>query len=163
MKKTDRVVREQLLSLLHGGNAHMTFDEALAAFPPEYINKKPGEINYTFWHLLEHMKIAQWDILEFIRNPDHVTPDWPDGFWPPKTKKADKKEWKKTISSYKKDLKSIEQFVQDSETDLFAPIPHAKKYTIFREILLVADHNAYHISELITLRRVMGIGPPGAW
>ncbi len=163
MKNSDRVIREQLIALLRGGNAHMTFDEALAAFPPEYINRKPRNINYTFWHLLEHMRIAQRDILEFIRDPDYVSPEWPEGFWPPITRKADEQQWKKTIRSFKKDLKSVEHIVQDSEAEIFTPIPHAKKYTIFREILLVADHNAYHISELITLRQIMGIEPPDTW
>ena len=161
--KTDKVLRKQLHALLRGGNAHMGFDEAIAGFPFEYINIKPPNVSYTFWHLLEHMRIAQHDILEFIRNPHYVSPEWPDEYWPPKDQHAIKAQWRKTIAGFRADLQSVQDLVIDPHTDFCAPIPHAKKYTIFREMLLVADHNSYHIGEFIILRQVMGIPPPDKW
>ena len=152
---SDDVVREQLLALLRGGNAHMTFDEAVAGFPLEHINDYPPHVPYTPWHLLEHLRIAQWDILEFVRNPAHVSPPWPEGYWPPPETRADAQAWAGTLAAFRADLQALEQLVADPATDLYAPLPHAPGYTILREILLVADHNAYHIGELGILRQVM--------
>ena len=152
---TDKVLREQLLALLRGGNAHLGFDDAVADFPLEHINTKPPNVSYTPWHLLEHIRIAQWDILEFIRNPDHVSPGWPEGYWPSPEEQADKARWEQTIAEFRADMKAIEGLVTDPHTDFFTPLPHAPGYTIFREILLVADHNAYHIGEFAILRQVM--------
>ena len=155
----DRLIREQLLALLHGGNAHMSFDDAVSGFPPKDINKRLPNASYTVWHLLEHIRIAQRDILGFIVNPDHVSPDFPGGYWPGEDEMATASQWKKTVRDFRADLKSIEGLVKDPKTDLFSPIPHAKDYTIFRELLLVADHNAYHTGELVTLRRVLSMKP----
>lgn len=152
---TDKVLREQLLALLRGGNAHLGFDDAVANFPLEHINTKPPNVSYTPWHLLEHIRIAQWDILEFVRNPDHVSPSWPEGYWPAPDEQADQARWQQTIDEFQADLKAIEDLVTDPDTDFFSPIPHAPGYTILREILLVADHNAYHIGEFAILRQVM--------
>jgi len=156
----DQVVREQLNHLLRGGNAHMTFDQAVADFPKEAINRQPPDIPYTPWHLIEHLRIAQWDILEFIRNPDHISPDWPEGYWPHPGQKADWTQWEGTIQLFQADLKALQDLVAEPDTDLYAPIPHAPTYTIFREIVLVADHNAYHTGELAILRGVMGLWSP---
>jgi hypothetical protein len=153
--RPDNVVREQLLFLLRGGNAHMTFDQAVADFPRDHINSQPPNVSYTPWHLLEHIRIAQWDILEFIRNPDHISPQWPEGYWPPPEEQADEVKWEKTISDLRADLRALQDMVEDPNTDLYAPLPHAKGYTVLREILLVADHNAYHIGEFAVLRQVM--------
>jgi hypothetical protein len=155
----DQVIREQLLALLRGGNAHMGFDEAVADFPVEHINSQPPHVPYTPWHLLEHVRIAQWDILEFIRNPQHISPDWPEGYWPAPTEQADPARWQATLQAFRADLQALQDLVMDPQTDLSAPLPHAPGYTIFREILLVADHNAYHIGEFAILRQVMGTWP----
>ncbi len=156
-------MRKQLLDLLHGGNAHMSFNEAIARFPAKYINKKPPHLPYSFWHLLEHMRIAQRDILEFIQNPDYTSPKWPDKYWPEENKKAGKTQWQKTIKDFLADLVSVQNLVKNTKIDFTAPLPHAKKYNILREILLVADHNAYHIGEFIILRKTMNIPPPNSW
>lgn len=156
---TDQVVREQLLFLLRGGNAHMSFDDAVADFPLEYINSRPPNVSYTPWHLLEHIRIAQWDILEFIRDPNHVSPRWPEGYWPGRDEQTDEIKWEKTVNDIRADLRALQELVEDPGTELFAPIPHAEGYTVLREILLVADHNAYHIGELAVLRQVMGLWP----
>jgi hypothetical protein len=159
----DKVVREQLLALLQGGNAHMAFEDAIAEFPIKAINRKPPNITYTLWHLLEHMRIVQWDILEFVRNPNHVSPEYPSGYWPPEESEADQPRWKKTIAAFRSDLKAVQALVLDPRTNFFEPIPHAKKYNVFREVLLVADHNAYHIGEILTLRQIMDISPSEKW
>jgi hypothetical protein len=153
---SDQVVREQLLALLSGGNAHMSFEQAVADFPAEYFNTKPPNITYTPWHILEHLRIAQWDILEFIRNPAHVSPQWPEGYWPHPAETTDQEGWKKTVNAFLSDLGTLQDIVKDPATDLYAQIPHAPGYTIFREILVVSDHNAYHIGEFGVLRQVMG-------
>lgn len=157
--KADEVVRRELLRLLEGGNAHMSFDEVIADFPLEHINSKAPHTPYSFWHFVEHLRIAQWDILEFIRDPDHVSPDYPEGYRPTPEKKANEKQWRKSIDGVRADLESLRQIVEDAKTDLFGPIPHAPGYNIFREIVLAADHNAYHIGELAIMRQVIDIWP----
>ena len=151
----DEVVREQLLALLRGGNAHMTFEEAIKGFPLAHINDYPPNVPYTPWHLLEHLRIAQWDILEFVRNPAHVSPPWPEGHWPAPDARADGEMWAGTIAAFQADMQAIQALVADPATDLYAPLTHAPDYNIFREILLVADHNAYHIGEFAILRQVV--------
>ncbi len=155
----DEVIREQLLALLRGGNSHMSFDQAVADFPMEAINHKPPNVPYTPWQLLEHMRIAQWDVLEFIRDPDHISPVWPDEYWPAREMRADRDRWEGIITGFNADLRALQGMIQDPDLDLTAPIPHAKDYTVFREILIVADHNAYHIGEFAILRQVMGTWP----
>lgn len=152
---SEQIMREQLLALLHGGHAHMTFDAAVAEFPLDSINRKPPHVPYTPWHLLEHLRLAQWDILEFIRNPAHISPDWPAGYWPPAEAQADAAQWQQTIAAFRTDLKALEDIVTHPETDLFAPLPQGLPYTIFREIMVVANHNSYHIGEFAILRQVM--------
>jgi hypothetical protein len=155
----DRIIRKELSALLEGGNAHMTFDEAVADFPMEEINRQVPTGGYTIWHLLEHMRIAQWDILRFVVDPGHVSPDFPDGYWPKPDMTATTNQWKKTVRAIKADTEALKTLVSDPKTDFFSPIPHAKGYTIFREVLLAADHNVFHLSELIILRRVLNLNP----
>ena len=153
---SDQVLRQQLLALLRGGNAHMTFDQALAGFPVKHINTRPFQVPYTPWHLLEHLRIAQWDILEFVRNPGHISPDWPEGYWPAQDTQATPRQWEEALVTFRADLQAVMEIVKNPETDFFNPLPHALGYTIFREVLLVADHNAYHVGEFAILRQVMG-------
>lgn len=153
--QSDTLLREQLRTILQGGDAHMTFDEAVAYFPREHINTRPQHVPYTPWHLLEHLRITQWDILEFIRNPQHVSPRWPEGYWPAEDIQADETAWEQTLASFRTDLQALQQMVTDPTVDLYVPIPHGSGQTILREILLVADHNAYHIGEFGILRQVM--------
>lgn len=152
----DMVQREQLRALLHGDNAHMSFSDAVAQFPTEYMNKMPPNVSYTPWHLLEHLRITQWDILDFIRNSHYVAPAWPEDYWPAQDAKADEAAWQHTCTAFQSDLQALEQIVTDPRTDLYTPLPHGTGQTIFREILLVVDHNSYHIGEFAILRQVMG-------
>ena len=151
----DQALREHVLYLLRGGGAHIDFDKLIADFPLAAINRKVAHVPYTPWHVLEHMRIAQWDILEFSRNAAHVSPRWPEGYWPAPDAEADEAAWHKSIAAFRADLAALAQLIADPATDLFAPIPHGTGQTILREALLVADHNAYHLGVLATLKRLL--------
>jgi hypothetical protein len=149
-------LRKHLLYLLGGGGAHVDFDSAVAGWPAQLRGKKPKGMPHTAWQLLEHMRIAQWDILEFSRNPKHVSPEWPEGYWPETDAPPSAAAWNKSVSTFQADLKAMMSLVKSPRRDLFAKIPHGEGQTILREALLVADHNAYHLGELVYLRRALG-------
>ena len=158
---TDQALREHLLHLLRGGDAHLHFDAAVAGLPRELRGARAPGIPHTPWRLLEHMRIAQWDILEFSRNPKHVSPKFPDGYWPEGDAPPDEDAWDRSVAAFRADLKAMMDLVADPGTDLLAPIPHGQGQTILREALLVADHNAYHLGQLVTVRRLLGAWPVG--
>ncbi|HYY43259.1 MAG TPA: DinB family protein [Pyrinomonadaceae bacterium] len=151
----DQLLREHLLYLLRGGGAHVDFETLLADFPAVARNGKAAGIPYTPWHVLEHMRIAQWDILEFSRNAAHVSPKWPEGYWPAPDTEADEGAWQQSVAAFRTDLEALAQLVAAPATDLFARIPHGDGQTVLREALLVADHNAYHLGVLATLKRLL--------
>jgi len=153
----DHALRDQLLDLLKGGHAHATFDAAMGDWPVQLAGVKVANFPHTAWMLLEHMRLGQWDILEFSRNAKHVSPKWPEGYWPTSEAPEDENAWKASMAAFKKDLRSIEQLVGNRKTDLFARIPWGDGQTILREALLVADHNAYHLGQLVMLRKSIGI------
>ena len=155
-RRAHRALRQHLLDLLRGGNAHLNFEEALAGLPPTLRGERPDGLPYSPWRLLEHMRIAQWDILEFSRNPKHVSPEFPAGYWPESDAPPDDKAWQKSIRQFRADLKAMQDLVEDPAIDLLAPIPHGEGQTILREALLVADHNSYHLGQMVTLRRLLG-------
>ena len=150
-------VREHVLWLLRGGHAHIGFEQAIADLPAHLRGRAPTGIPHTPWRLLEHLRICQWDILEFSRNPNHVSPEFPDGYWPEEDAPPDADAWDKSVNAYRDDLQDMIALVANPTTDLFAPIPHGSGQTILREALLVADHNAYHLGQLAFLRRCLGI------
>lgn len=153
---TDQALRKHVIALLDGRQAAMTFDDAVANYPMALINTKPPNVPYTPWHIIEHLRITQWDILEYVRNPEHASPDWPVGYWPAQSAETDPAGWQRTIDQFHADFQAMRQIVLDPATDLFAPIPHGYNgHTILREALLVADHNAYHVGEFGILRQVM--------
>lgn len=156
MPVTDPDLRQHVINLLKGGNAHATFDDAVKNFPPELCGKKPKGAEYSAWQLLEHLRIAQWDILEFSRDPKHQSPEWPSGYWPAKPAPPDEKAWDKSVRAFRTDLKELCDMVADEAVDLFARIPHGDGQTVLREALLAADHNAYHIGQLVLVRRLLG-------
>lgn len=151
----DNTLREHLVKLLRGGNAHMTFEDAVKNYPQDEINEKFPNGEYSSWHLLEHIRRTQNDILEFITNLNYQDKEWPKDYWPEKTEKATPKDWDKTITSFKKDLQALEKIVSDSKTDLYAKIKWGEGQTILREILVVCDHTAYHIGEFAIMRQAM--------
>ena len=154
----ERSLRSQLSDLLVSKSAHLDLKVALKGLPGRYRGSKPRGAPYSIWQLLEHIRIAQWDILEFSVNSKHVSPKWPEGYWPRASAPPSEAAWRKTIRSVERDLASMKQLVLDPKTDLFAQIPHGKSQTILREALLVADHNAYHVGQIVLLRRMLEAG-----
>jgi hypothetical protein len=155
-KQNDASLRQHVLSLLKGGNAHADFEAAIKDLPADLRGKRPKGADHSPWELLEHLRIAQWDILEFARNPAHKSPDFPSGYWPATQAPADEKAWDKSVRAFRKDLKGLCDLVADESTDLFATIPHGDGQTILREALLAADHNAYHLGQMVLVRRLLG-------
>jgi DinB superfamily len=159
MKDEQAALRKHLLYLLRGGGAHVDFDTAFAKFPEALLGAKAAGSPHTAWRLVEHMRIAQWDILEFSRNPKHVSPDFPQGYWPESDEPPNKNSWTQSVKAFRRDLKEMQDLVADPATDLYAQIAHGSGQTILREALLVADHNAYHLGELVMVRRLLGAWP----
>jgi hypothetical protein len=154
--KNDEALRSHVLELLKGGHAHADLDSALANFPAKLRGRKPKGAEHTAWQLLEHIRIATWDILEFSRNAKHVSPKWPGGYWPKTGAPPSAAAWNASIRKVRADQKAMEKLVTSTRSDLFAPISHGTGQTLLREALLLADHNAYHIGQLVLLRRLLG-------
>jgi len=154
----DKELRNQLVRMLTIRQAHMDFEDAVANFPEEQINTRPPNCNYTFWHLLEHMRICQKDILEYIQSDDYKWPNFPDDFWPDKLAETDLAGWQQTIKHFCADRQKLVDIINDPEINLFASLPNSGKYqhNILREINIIASHNAYHTGELGILRQIMG-------
>jgi hypothetical protein len=157
MEKDDSV-RKHVLYLLRDGGAHMSFDDFVGSFPADLCNRKIDGLPYTAWQVLEHMRLAQWDILEFSRDASHVSPEFPKGYWPEPEEPGTPALWQKTIDEFQNDLKQMEALVEDPSTDLYAKIPHGDGQTILREALLIADHNAYHLGALAVMARIVKSG-----
>ena len=155
MTKTDPL-RSHVLELLRGGHAHVDLETALKGLPAKLRGKKPKGAEHTLWQLLEHIRIGQWDILEFSRNPKHVSPPWPKGYWPATEAPPSASAWNNSLRRMREDLKAMEKLVASPKTDLLAKIPHGSGQTILREALLLADHNAYHVGQMVLLRRLLG-------
>ena len=153
---SDQIVREQVLYLLKGGGAHLSFEQAIADWPEELRGARVDGVPHTAWRLLEHWRICQWDILEFSRNPRHASPDFPDGYWPDADAPPHAAAWDACVQACRDDLQAMIELVANPSTDLYAPIPHGDGQTILREALLLADHNAYHLGQLVFLRRCLG-------
>jgi len=161
MKRMDETaeLRKHVIYLLNEGGAHVTFDAAVARFPAAARGKKPKGAPHTAWQLVEHMRIAQWDILEFSRNAAHISPKFPEGYWPKSEAPPTDRAWNESLRKFRADLEAMAALVSDPKTDLLARIPHGDGQTILREALLVADHNAYHLGQLVILRRLLGAWP----
>jgi hypothetical protein len=149
-------LREHLLYLLEGKGAHSGFETVVKNLPVALRGKRPKGVSHSPWEVLEHLRIAQWDILEFSRDANHVSPEFPAGYWPSTQAPPNARAWKKSVDAFRADLNAMAAMVANESTDLFAPIPHGNGQTILREALLVADHNAYHLGELVLLRRLLG-------
>jgi hypothetical protein len=154
-------VRKQLLALLYGGNAHVGFNDAVRDFPPGMRGKVPAGLPYSAWQLLEHMRIAQDDIVRFSMNYDgtYTSPVWPDDYWPAKPAPPDEQAWERSVRRIRADLKRFAQLITDEKSDLFKPFPWGDGQNLLREALLIADHAAYHLGELIAVRRLLKIWP----
>ena len=157
--RKDKALRQHVLELLRGGGAHAKFDEIVAGIPPEVFGRKPTGLPHSLWMLLEHLRIAQRDILEFSRNPKHVSPKWPEGYWPESDAPPSASAWNASVKQVKQDLKAMEELVEDPKTDLLAKLAWGDGQTILREALLMADHNAYHLGQMLDARRLVGAWP----
>lgn len=152
----ERELREHLINLLRGRGAHADFDAAIEGLPAAMRGTVPKGLPWSPWQILEHLRIAQWDILEFSRDAKHVSPDWPSGYWPkdPAPPKADA--WDQTVKAFHRDLKAMQELVKDPASDLYARIPHGDGQTLLREALVLADHNSYHVGQMVAVRRLLG-------
>jgi len=152
----DAALRQHLLELLHGGHAHADFETSIRGLESPLRGKRPKGADHSPSEILEHLRIAQWDILEFSRNAAYESPEWPGGYWPKTAAPPDTKAWDKSVRAFRRDLKAMCDLVSNPSTDLYAPIPHGSGQTILREALLVADHNAYHLGQMVLVRRLLG-------
>src|SRR5437763_15314606 len=149
-------LRDHLLNLLQDEHAHPLFDRAVAELPAPLRGRRPENFPHSAWELVEHMRIAQWDIIEYVLNPKHVSPDFPDGYWPKSPAPADDAAWEKSLDDFRADAARLAGLVKDESNDLVAPIAFARNATFLRQILMTSDHNAYHIGQLVTVRRLLG-------
>lgn len=157
---TDQSLRHHLIELLEGGHAHATFDKVVEHFPAQLRGEIPKGLPHSAWMLLEHLRLAQWDILEFSINPKYKSLKWPDDYWPKSPVPPSVEAWDKSVDSFRGDLEAMKKLVKDSKTDLFAKIAWGDGQTILREALLVAGHNSHHLGQLIDVRRCLGIWKP---
>jgi hypothetical protein len=155
-KDREQSLRQHLLELLRGGEAHAKFDDVVKDLPTKLRGARPAKFPHSPWMLLEHLRLAQWDILEFSRNAKHVSPEWPAGYWPKTEAPPSAAAWNKSVQQFRRDLKAMQNLVANRKTDLFARIPWGDGQTVLREALLVADHNAYHLAQLVDVRRLLG-------
>jgi hypothetical protein len=155
-KSPDELLREHVVEFLNGGGAHATFDDAVKDMPDKLRGLKPDGLPHSAWMVLEHLRLAQWDILEFSRNSKYKVPKWPEDYWPKTEAPPSANAWNKSIQQFRKDLKAMQDLVANPKTDLYARIPWGDGQTVLREALLVADHNAYHIGQLVDIRRLLG-------
>jgi DinB family protein len=153
----DAALRAHLVALLKGRGAHMDFGGTIAGFPVAARGRNADGLPHTPWQLLEHLRIAQWDILEFSRDAKHVSPEWPEGYWPKAPAPADEAAWENSVASFERDLREMIKLVKNPKTDLYAKIPHGEGQTILREALVLADHNSYHLGQMVDLRRALGV------
>ena len=160
MAPEDEPYREQLIRLLEGVGAHMPWEDALADFPEEGINVFPPNVPYTPWHLVEHVRLTQVDMLEYVTNPDYVARIWPVDFWPEREAVATPAEWATSVQDFLADLATLISLVADPTRDILAPIPRTPSHTLARGARIIGDHNAYHLGEFAILRQVMGTWPP---
>jgi hypothetical protein len=155
----EKSLRDYLRRSLTWHEAHVDWIKAVSGIPEKLRGKRPKGAEYSPWELLEHMRIATWDIYEFSRDAKHKSPKWPAGYWPQKPAPPNSAAWDKSVQALERDLEAMGTLVADPKTDLLAPIPHGSGQTILREALLIADHNAYHLGQLVLVRRLLGCWP----
>jgi DinB superfamily len=151
------VVRQELLNTLQGFQAHIPCIKVLADFPVDKINDRIAELPYTAWEIVEHMRITQRDILDYMVSPDYQEHEFPDGYWPERGKKASVEQWNNTVKQFNADMQSLEKIIIDPQSNLTGPIEHNPMHSIFREILIVGNHNSYHSGQLLLIMRLLKI------
>jgi hypothetical protein len=151
------LLRQQLIKILNWQDAHASFDTAIEGIPPHLHGAQPEGLPFSPWQLLEHLRLTQFDILDFCRNPNYTEQKWPDDYWPATVAPSTPEAWEESIAAYRADLEQLQQLIADPELDLFATIPHGDGQTYLREALLVADHTAYHVGQIVAVRRLLGV------
>jgi hypothetical protein len=152
----NKEVVKQLKDLLMAGNAHVSLNNALKDVPESIRGTVPDKLPYSIWQLAEHIRIAQWDILEFSRNSRHVSPKWPEEYWVKEAAPKNEAAWKDCIVGIKKDREAFVSLLEEVDADLYKPFAHGEGQNLLREALLIADHNSYHVGEIIAIRRLLG-------
>lgn len=152
----EKALREQLVKMLDWGEAHAGWKSAVKDFPAAHRGTRPPGSPHSAWELLEHIRLAQFDILEFSRNPKHTSPPWPQGYWPKVPAPPSAAAWEKSVKQIETDQRAMQKLVENPKTDLLAKIPHGSGQTVLRELLLVADHNSYHLGQLVLVRKLLG-------
>jgi hypothetical protein len=157
-KDRQAALRDHALYVLRGGGAHLDFENAIADLPPDLRGAVPEGLPYAPWQLLEHVRLCQWDILEYSRSDEHVTPPWPEGFWPDGPAPPDADAWDRSVDCWREDMRAMQKLISDPAADLLAPLPWGEdpSHTLLREALLMADHNAYHTGQMVAVRRLLG-------
>ncbi|HEY9777248.1 MAG TPA: DinB family protein [Planktothrix sp.] len=155
MVKQHDVVIEELVKLLEGGSAHASFKDAIKRLPAEKRGVVTNKLPYSIWQIVEHIRIAQWDMLEFSKDASHESPDWPDGYWPKEAAPANDAAWKKSVKQIDSDREEFINLMKQS--DIYKPIPHGDGQSILREAMQIADHNAYHTADIVVIRRLLGV------
>lgn len=155
--KEEQILRDHLVRVLDWDSAHARFEDAVRDFPVESRGARPPGSPHSAWELLEHLRIALWDILEFSRDGRHSSPPWPEGYWPATPAPSSPSAWDESVAAYQHHLRELAALARDESVSLFAPIPHGDGQTVLREILLAADHNAYHVGQLMLVRRQLGV------
>lgn len=150
------IVVVELVNLIDKGNAHASFEDAVNHVPLELLTRIPQDLPYSIWQLVEHIRIAQWDIVEFCLGPDHQSPKWPDEYWPDQAEVVTRAQWENSLAQIKADRERFFGLLKDPEIDLYQPFAYGDGQSLFREALLIADHNAYHVGEIIVIRRLLG-------
>ncbi len=158
----EKSLRDHLVELLRGEHAHVDFAGALRDVPAGLRGARPAGAEHSLWQLLEHLRLAQSDILGFSRDPSHVSPKWPEGYWSSSVEPPGDGAWDASVAAFRTDLQAMVDLVSDPAADLFTPFAHGKGQTLLREAMLTADHNAYHVGQVVTLRRLLGDWPPAA-
>lgn len=155
LSMSQQALVQHLVYLINGGGAHISFEDAVANLPPKFFGKSVPGVEHTLWRQLEHLRICQWDILEFSRNPNHVSPEFPVGYWPATDAPPTDQAWSESVQAFLDDRREMVSLISDPDVDLYAKIPHGTGQTLLREALLVADHNAYHLGQIVILRKAL--------
>ena len=148
--------KQRLVRALEGRGAHLSFEDAVTDFPDSLINEKPSNVPYTFWHQIEHIRICQCDILRYVLDPKHVSPSWPQGYWPAESAAADRSTWDHSIEQYNADLEELIRLIERDDVNVLAPVEHNAGRSIMGSALVVIDHAAYHLGELVMGRQILG-------
>ena len=156
---SDKAIRDQLADLIQNSHAHAGFDATVQGLPWDKTGVIPPGLPHSAWQLLEHMRIAQNDILSFSRSADHVSPEWPAGYWPGSTAPGSESEWSGSVEAFRRDRAEFQRLLRDESQDLYRPFPWGEGQTLLREALLILDHNAYHLGQLLLVRKALGLWP----